>query len=76
MSVACSAERLSSTDSFFERSSASSSVSSESCLLRRDSMVSLPLAAWLTMKLVSMNSDMRKVTTSSRVESMSTKPGQ
>ena len=39
-------------------------------------MVSLPLAAWVTKKLDSMKSDMRKVTTSSRVESMSTKPGQ
>jgi hypothetical protein len=41
-----------------------------------DSIVSLPLVAWVTTKLASMNSDMRKVTTSSSVDSMSTKPGQ
>ena len=39
-------------------------------------MVSLPLVACVTTKLDSMKSDMRKVTTKSRVESMSTKPGQ
>ena len=71
-SVACSAASSSAVDLALPFSSESRLVSSLICSVSRFSAVSLPLASWLAKYCASMKIDMRKVTTSSSVDSTST----
>ena len=73
--LACSAASVFSTSLREERSSASSSVSSLIWALRRVSTVSRLLTSRLRKNCAIMNSEVRKMKTSSSVARASTKPG-
>jgi hypothetical protein len=75
-SVAVSVAMVDSRSPVLARSSCNSSVSSAICELSWDIAVSLPRISWLRKNWDSMNSESRKMMTSRRLDSASTKPGQ